>query len=58
MAAMTLTGHALVRRSLSLIIAAWVSVSIMSPVAQAQAERDVISEEKDAYVQGFIKVTM
>ena len=48
----------LVRRSLSLIIAAWVSVSIMSPVAQAQAERDVISEEKDAYVQGFIKVTM
>ena len=50
---MTLTGHALVRRSLSLIIAAWVSVSIMSPVAQAQAERDVISEEKDAYVQGF-----
>ena len=45
----------LARRSLSLVVAVLMSVGLMSPVAQAQAERIVAPEEQDAYVQEFFQ---
>lgn len=45
----------LARKSLSLVAAALMSVGLMSPVSQAQAERIVVPEEQDAYVQEFFQ---
>lgn len=45
----------LARKSLSFAAVALISVGLMSPVAQAQAERIVAPEEQDAYVQEFFQ---
>lgn len=41
------------KKALSVFAAALISVGVMSPVAEAQAERIVGPEDQDAYVQEF-----
>lgn len=41
------------KKALSAFAIALISVGVMSPAAQAQAERIVAPEEQDAYVQEF-----
>lgn len=41
------------KKALSIFAATLISVGVMSPVAQAQAERIVAPEDQDAYVQEF-----
>ena len=43
----------LAKKSLSLATAVLISMGLMSPVAQAQAERIVAPQDQEAYVQEF-----